>query len=136
MSVFRFVELGCDWFHIILPMLDGFHNFSVSCAAAQCASKRLANLIFCRIGFLVNECFCGKYHGGSAEATLNCTFLYKRFLQRMEFAVLRNTFDGCDVAALGFQCYQETGVYRLVIYQNRTSAAVTHTAPNFRPSQA
>jgi len=63
-------------------------------------------------------------------------FLEETVLQRVEFAVLLETFDGCDGTAVGLNCEDCARLNCSSIHHHRARATVTGVTTNVRTGES
>ncbi len=62
-------------------------------------------------------------HSGCTKAALETDMLDKRFLKRMQSAVLGESFNGCNLAAVDVLYRLQTGKHGGIVGKHRTGAA-------------
>src|SRR6266566_978002 len=117
----------------VVDRLDDIH---VTGAAAKVPRDRLAYLELRRLLVRREEGDGGHHHSGSAEATLQTVLLVEAFLDRMELAVLLETFDRRDGAPIGLHREDRARLHRTAVEQHGAGAAVRRVAADMRPGHA
>jgi len=105
-----------------------FEDLLIAGAATQAAGQRFANLVAGRIGDLVEQRLRRDEESRGAVPALRGAEIRERFLQRMEPAVRRQTFDGEHVAAFALGAKHKARQHRLSVQQHRTRAALAELA--------
>src|ERR1700746_1670906 len=80
--------------------LHRFDNVLIAGAAAQIAGDTPADLLVSRISVLLQQGISREQHSRSAEAALQSVLLLESLLQRMELAILHETFHREQLAAI------------------------------------
>jgi len=114
---------------------DSIDDILITSAAAQISGDCLSNLSFIERAALAQQRSGSDEKSGSAKAALERMMSLETLLQRVEGAVLSETFHGCDFGLIGLDCEQQTRPNRLAVTEYR--AATTHAvlAANVRSGQ-
>src|SRR5690242_20381459 len=86
---------------LLRRVLDGVDDVLVASAAAEVAADARPDLVFTRIGVLAEQVHARHNHARRAAAALEPVLLPEAFLKRVQAALGCETFDGCDVRAIG-----------------------------------
>jgi len=92
-------------------------------AAAEIAIEAVSDLVAGGLGTLAEEFDAGHDHPGRAVTALQAVTFPKRFLHRMQAAVLGETFDGGDFATVGLGGEHRAGFHGAPIEQNCACSA-------------
>src|SRR4029453_8477784 len=92
-------------------LLHRFHNVLVAGAPAQVSGEPLTNVGLARIGLMLEEGIGRQQHARRAVAALQAVLIPEALLQRVQFAVCREPFDGEDLVAVGLDGSQRKGVH-------------------------
>jgi len=126
----RAYRLGGACAHVFCGILHSAHDILVARAAADIAFERLANLSFGGVGVVLQEFGGGHNHAGCAEAALQTMFLPEAFLNGVQAAFGRQSFNGGDFAAVGLYCQESARFDSFAIEVDDTRAALRGIATN------
>ena len=101
-------------------------------AAAKVDGQGVANVWVGRRRVVVEKTGGGDDHAGDAIATLRGLLIEKGVLQRVEFVVAAQPFEGDDLIADRVTDGQGAGRYRFPIHQYFARPALRETAAEFR----
>ena len=113
-------------------VLHRFHDVLVARATAQITGHPVPDFFFGRTRIFLQQPIRARDHAGRTKAALQAVFLHEAFLQRMQFAALRKTFDGQQFRAVGLYREHRAGLHRHAIDIDRAGAAVGRVATNVR----
>src|SRR5205823_5269934 len=82
-------------------VLDRLHDVLVTRATAEVAFERVPDLLVGRMRVALEQRHARQDHARRAVAALQTVFLPESLLNRVQFAVLRQTFDRQDLRAVG-----------------------------------
>ena len=85
----------------------------------------MTDFIFARIAVSAKESVSSHQHSGSAVAALQTMFLKETVLERMQFAVLFEAFDGHDCTPISLDREHRARLDRASIHHDCARAAVT-----------
>jgi hypothetical protein len=106
-------------------VLNRLHDVLVAGAAAQVAAHACPDLLFRRIGVLLQEPIGAHQHAWRAEAALQAVLLVKAFLNGVQHGALRQALDGGDGAAIALNRQVRAALDGLPVDVDGTGAAMT-----------
>ena len=107
-----------------LSHLHGRDNSWIGPAAANVALQGASDLGFAWVRSLLQQAYAGQDHSGRAVAALHGVGLDEGLLQRMEAAVLRQTFDGGDLFSFDFRDGCNAGAHGRAIDEHGAGSAM------------
>src|SRR5438874_13206062 len=107
----------------------------VARAAAEIALDAMGDLLTRRLGIALKQLDAGHDHPRRAVTALQTMALPETFLHRVQSAIGSQSFDGGHCRAIGLNCQQSAGLYRLALEQHRASAADAGFATNMCAGQ-
>lgn len=122
-------------FHLFRPVLNGLNDMGITRAAAEIAFQTMNDLFASGIRICLQELDTGHDHSRRAEAALQRVALPKTCLNRMQFPVAAQAFDGRDVRAIRLNREHGAGFHRFSIQQDGARAAQARFASDVRPRQ-
>jgi hypothetical protein len=109
---------------LLRSILISFDDVDVAGATAQVAGNRVSDFVIGRIGVLTKEGVSSHKHSWSTVTTLQSMLLKEAFLERMQFAVLFETFDSGYVSAIGLHRESCTRLNGTPIHHDSTRTTV------------
>jgi hypothetical protein len=116
-------------------MLNRVYDVRVAGAPAQVAFEAVRDFFAGRMRVALEQLNTGQNHAGSAVATLQTVTMPKAFLNRVQPAITRQTFDSRHLRAIRLDGQQCAGFYSLAIQQDRAGAANARFATNMGASE-
>src|SRR5215470_14005552 len=110
-------------------------NPRVRAAAAEVSGQRLLDLVVRRSGVGVEQRFGGHDHAVDAIAALKRLFIDESFLQRMKLLCRSESFQSRHRAIANGLNFGHAGTDGFTVHDDRTSAALSEAATEFRPVQ-
>ena len=104
-------------------VLDRLENLDVGTTATDIPIEVAANLFPCGLGIRLQERFAGQQHPRSAEATLGRAALDEGFLEGIQAASWRQTFDRRDTLARCLESQVRAGANGLSVDQHGAGPA-------------
>jgi hypothetical protein len=121
--------------HGFLGHLHSRDNARVSSAAADVAFEGTPDFRLAGVWSLFQETHAGEDHAGSAIAALHGVGLDESFLQRMEAAVLRDSFDGGDLFSGDLEDWRDAGAHGRAIDEHGAGSAMAFATAVFAASE-
>src|ERR671930_2012899 len=117
--------------------VDGLDDVLVAGAAAEVALEPAPDLLVGQpVAVRAEELDAGHDHPRRAEAALERMALPEGLLQRMQLAVVGETLDRRDLAAVGLDCEHGARLHGAAVEMDRAGAADRRVAADLRPGQA
>jgi len=111
------------------------HDIDVARAHAEIAAEAGAYFFIARFCIVAQQFESREDHPRRAKAALQRMMLVKCHLQRMEFSLRPNPFNGGDFAAIGLRDEEQAGTHRAAVEQDRACAAHAMFAADVSPDQ-
>src|SRR5215813_4163930 len=119
--------------HLSGSLRDGGLDADICAAAAEIAAHAHLDLFRRRRGMFFEQRRAGHDEAGSAKAALLRVVVPEGLLDRMEIAVLFESFDGPNLLALRLDGQRRAGINRLAVHDHRAGAACGAVADAFGP---
>src|SRR5487761_863031 len=103
--------------HLLRRIFDCFHDMLIPRAPAQIPFQSLPDFLACGMGITAQKLIGCKDHARSAEAALQAVLLPEPFLERMEFAVAGQPFNGGYFRSISLRGQYSAGLDRFAIQQ-------------------
>src|SRR5579859_1818490 len=116
--------------------LHGLDDVHVTGAAAEVAFEALADLVFGRIGVLLEKVGRGHDEAGRAVAALQAVLVPESLLDGVQLIAVGHALDGREVAAVGLDGEHRAALDRLAVHVDRARAALAGVAADVRSGQA
>src|SRR5262245_21495683 len=111
------------------------HDINVARAHAEIAAEAGAYFVIARFCIVAQQFESREDHPRRAKAALQRMMLVKCHLQRMEFSLRPNPFNGGEFAAIGLRGEEQAGTHRAAVEQDRACAAHAMFAADVSPDQ-
>src|SRR5947209_856783 len=121
---------------LLSRVFDGLDDVLVAGAAAEVSVEAVAYLFARRVCVAFEELRGGHDHAGRAVAALQAMSLPEPLLNRVQLAVLRESFDGRDARAVGLDGEHRAGLDGLAVNRDGASAAQRSLAADVRARQS
>jgi hypothetical protein len=108
--------------------MDGVKDFDEAGAAAEIAGETFADFFVGGVGIGFEKMGCGDKHAGCADSALGSAALQKSFLERVQFSVDSEAFDGLNAGSVGLQDGHEAAVDKLAVHAHAAGAAFAFAA--------
>src|SRR5947207_15792097 len=105
-------------------------------ATAQISIQPMPNLFARRIWIAINNLGRSYDHPGRAIAALQSVMFPEPFLDRMQLPIRGQSFDSCDVRAVGLDREHRAGLHCLAVKQHGARAADRSLATDMRARQS
>ena len=92
----RFLDL-----HFLCSVLNRLYNIVIACTTAEIPFQRMANRFFRWLRVVLQQIGRHHDHAWRTETALQPVAFIKAFLQRMQFAIVRQAFNSGYVATIG-----------------------------------
>ena len=107
---------------------DGLEDARESGAAAEIAGKAFSDLRHGRVRIDGEQLSSRHQHAGRTDAALSAAALEERLLQRVQFSIDGETFNGLDARAFGLQHGHKTAIYEFAIHAHGAGATLAFAA--------
>src|SRR2546430_11051143 len=117
------------FFRRVFHSLD---NMLIASATAQISFQPVPNLVARRIWIAIDKLGRSYDHPGRAIAALQSVMFPESFLHRMQLPIRGQSFDSCDVRAIGLHSEHRAGLHCLAVKQHGARAADRSFATDMR----
>src|SRR5437667_8028748 len=117
-------------------VLHSFHDMLIARATAQISFQPMPNLVARGIRIAIDNLGRCYDHPGRAIATLQSVMFPESLLHRMQLPIRGQSFDSCNVRAVGLDREHRAGLHGLTVEQHGARAADRSLATDMRTRQS
>src|SRR6266566_1314029 len=126
-------SLSTSFLRRVLHSLD---DMLIARAATQISFQPMPNLVARRIWIAIDDLGRSYNHPRRAVATLQSVMFPEALLHRMQLPIRGQSFDSCDVRAVGLHGAHRAGLHGLAVKQHGARAADRSLATDMRARQS